>query len=242
MKVGGSLATYLIGSQAGYSRELASILLDAAQTEPVFVDNLAPSTQKSALWNLDFADVAKMNSRYLICPSPPGIRWLIEEQMRPFGIAPRSALVHPSSSIDSSALIGEGTSVNRLVSIASRASIGHHCQVNRNASIGHDCVIDDYVTIGPGATIASGVKLRRGVFIGAGAIIIEGSEIGANSVIGAGSVVICSTPPLSVWVGNPARLIRESDSGYKGFSVAGGSLGQLTSLKRQRETPSSQSG
>jgi len=220
MKVGGSSATYLIGSQAGYSRELASILHDATQTDPVFIDNLAPSTVKSALWELDFADVAQMNSKYLLCPSPPGIRWLIEEQMKPFGIAPRSALVHPSSSIDSSALIGEGTSVNRLVSIASGASIGRHCQVNRNASIGHDCVIEDFVTIGPGAIIASGVVLKRGAFVGAGAVIIEGSEIGANSVVGAGSVVICSIPPLSVWAGNPARTLKESESGFKGFSVA----------------------
>ena len=220
MKAGKSPATYLIGSQAGYSRELASILQDATQTEPVFIDNLAPSTGKSALWNLESTDVAQMNSKYLLCPSPPGIRWLIEEQMKPFGIAPHSALVHPSSSIDSSALLGEGTSVNRLASIASGASLGHHCQVNRNASIGHDCVIEDYVTIGPGATIASGVVLRRGVFVGAGAIIIEGSEIGANSVVGAGSVVICSIPPLSVWAGNPARILKNSDSGFKGFSVA----------------------
>jgi sugar O-acyltransferase (sialic acid O-acetyltransferase NeuD family) len=220
MKVGGSSATYLIGSQAGYSRELASILQDATETEPVYIDNLAQPTGKSALWNLDFADVAQMNTRYLLCPSPPGIRWLIEEQMKPFGIAPRSALVHPSSSVDSSALIGEGTSVNRLVSIASGVSIGHHRQVNRNVSIGHDCVIEDYVTIGPGATIASGVVLGRGVFVGAGAIIIEGSEIGANSVVGAGSVVICSIPSLNVWAGNPARILKDSVSGFKGFSVA----------------------
>jgi maltose O-acetyltransferase len=46
------------------------------------------------------------------------------------------------------------------------------------------------------------------VWIGGGAIILPGVTIGDGVVIGAGSVVTREVPPLSLAVGNPARVIR----------------------------------
>ncbi len=59
----------------------------------------------------------------------------------------------------------------------------------------------DALTKGP-------VNIEDEVWIGYGAIILSGLTIGKGSIIGAGSVVTKSTPPYSIFAGNPARFIR----------------------------------
>jgi len=210
---------FLIGSKAGYSRELRSIVSEALNRDVVLIDNLLAPRNRTDFWGFDPSDFQNMDQNYVLCPSPPGVRWLIEQELAARAVRPHQALLHPSASVDTSSTLSPGTSVNRLVSIGSGTRIGGHCQVNRSASIGHDCRIEDFVTIGPGAIIAGGVTIRSGAFIGAGAVIIEGLEIGSNSVVGAGAVVIRHVAPLTLSAGNPAKLIKKLVSGYKGFSV-----------------------
>lgn len=210
---------FLIGSRARYSGELQGIVRDVLRREATLVDNLSEEDSGAGLWGLPPDTFKALDENFLLCPSPPGIRWLIDQQLSELQIEAREALVHPSASVDCSSYLGLGVSVNRLVAIGFGVSVGRHCQINRSASIGHECHIEDFVTIGPGAIIASGVKIRRGAFVGAGAVIIEGLEIGANSVIGAGSVVIQGVEPLTLHAGNPSKLVKRLVTGYKGFSA-----------------------
>lgn len=60
-----------------------------------------------------------------------------------------------------------------------------------------------------GKESARPVKIGKNVWIGGGAIILPGITIGDNAVIGAGSVVTHDIAPLSVAVGNPARVKRQ---------------------------------
>lgn len=54
------------------------------------------------------------------------------------------------------------------------------------------------------------VVIGGGVFIGANAIIGKDSIIGEGAVIGAGAVVFGQEiPPRTVWVGNPARFLKD---------------------------------
>jgi acetyltransferase-like isoleucine patch superfamily enzyme len=52
------------------------------------------------------------------------------------------------------------------------------------------------------------VVIGDGVFIGTGAMILKGTKIGENSIIGAGAVVSGLIPPGEIWVGNPARFVK----------------------------------
>ena len=53
------------------------------------------------------------------------------------------------------------------------------------------------------------IIIEDGVWIGANAIILKGSKIGRGSIIGAGAVVSGEIPPMSIAVGNPARVVKE---------------------------------
>lgn len=52
------------------------------------------------------------------------------------------------------------------------------------------------------------IRIGDGVWIGGGAIVLPGITIGDGCVVGAGSVVTRDLPPLTLAVGNPARIIR----------------------------------
>jgi acetyltransferase-like isoleucine patch superfamily enzyme len=54
-----------------------------------------------------------------------------------------------------------------------------------------------------------GIVVEDDVWVGANCVILDGVCIGRGSVIGAGAVVTRDIPPLSIAVGNPARVIRK---------------------------------
>uniref|UniRef100_K3X0T4 Maltose/galactoside acetyltransferase domain-containing protein n=1 Tax=Globisporangium ultimum (strain ATCC 200006 / CBS 805.95 / DAOM BR144) TaxID=431595 RepID=K3X0T4_GLOUD len=53
------------------------------------------------------------------------------------------------------------------------------------------------------------ITIGDDVWIGGGAIICPGVTIGNGSVIGAGAVVTKDVPPMCVYAGNPAKLIKK---------------------------------
>jgi galactoside O-acetyltransferase len=52
------------------------------------------------------------------------------------------------------------------------------------------------------------IIIEDGAWIGANATILKGAKIGRGSIIGANAVVTGEIPPMSVAVGNPARVVR----------------------------------
>lgn len=93
-----------------------------------------------------------------------------------------------------------------------RIEIGEYTNIQDGAVLhgdpGQPTVLEDYVTIGHRAVIHS-AHIETGALIGIGAIIINGVRIGAGSIIGAGAVVSKSVPSRSLWVGVPAKPLRD---------------------------------
>lgn len=54
-----------------------------------------------------------------------------------------------------------------------------------------------------------GVVIEEGAFIGAGAVILPGVRIGAFAIVGANAVVTKDVPPGQVWMGIPAKCVRD---------------------------------
>ncbi|MDZ7373706.1 MAG: DapH/DapD/GlmU-related protein [candidate division KSB1 bacterium] len=134
-------------------------------------------------------------------------------------------LVADTAAIRENVTIGEYTIVGRGVTIENLTSIGKKCKLETGCYITAYSVVEDYCFVAPKVTTTNdnylgrteerfkhfkGVTLRRGGRIGGGAVILPGIEIGEDAVVAAGAVVTKNIPPRQVWVGVPARYMKDT--------------------------------
>lgn len=100
--------------------------------------------------------------------------------------------------------------------------IGDNVTIKSGVQVWDGIEIEDNVFIGSNVTFTNDryprsknkvwqlekTIVRRGASIGAGAVVLCGIEIGENAMIGAGSVVTKNVPAGELWVGNPAKYVR----------------------------------
>lgn len=131
------------------------------------------------------------------------VNFIKSKNFNQLAVIDKTALVSSKATIGLSTFVGKNTVINSL------AKIGEGVIINTGAIIEHECVIGDYSHVAPNATLAGNITLGNKVFFGVGAVAKQGISIGDNSIIGAGSVVISDVPANEVWVGNPARKLKE---------------------------------
>lgn len=117
-------------------------------------------------------------------------------------------IIHPSASVSRMTKIGNGTVIFQNVTITSNVEIGNHVIILPGTVISHDCVIGDYTCIAGGVNLSGGIKIGSSCYLGSNCSIKENIVVGDNSLIGMGSVILNDIPKNSVYVGNPARLLR----------------------------------
>lgn len=119
--------------------------------------------------------------------------------------------------------------------IGSNCNICSHCFIENDVVVGDNVtiksgvqlwdglVIENDVFIGPNVTFANDkfprskkypeeflkTRICKGASIGANATILPGIVIGKNAIIGAGSVITKDVPANQLWVGSPAKFVRE---------------------------------
>lgn len=121
------------------------------------------------------------------------------------------------------AVIGDGCNINAQCFIENDVIVGDNVTIKCGVYLWDGIRIGNDVFIGPNVTFTNDKYPRSkqyisefletvvedGASIGAGSVILCGLTIGKNAMIGAGSVVTKSIPPNQLWVGNPARFVRE---------------------------------
>ena len=74
---------------------------------------------------------------------------------------------------------------------------------------GTHTINDDVIRLGGiSESINLPIEIKRGCWIGAGTIILPGITIEEGCVVGAGSVVTRSTEPNGLYIGAPARRVK----------------------------------
>jgi len=131
--------------------------------------------------------------------------------------------------------IGEGTVVKNYVELRKGTRIGKNCYIDSRVSTSGDCTIGDNVTLRYDTIIARGVIVGRNsyicprvmtnnldtgkkqigganigsdCFVGTNSVLQHGITIGNKSIIGSMSFVTKSIPEGEIWVGSPARYMK----------------------------------
>ena len=120
-----------------------------------------------------------------------------------------ATIVHPGASLATTTTVGVGTVILAATVATASVAIGHHVAVMPGVVFTHDNVIDDYATISAGVRLGGGVHIGMGAYVGAGVIVRENIRIGPWAMVGMGSVVTHDVPAGQLWLGTPARYLRE---------------------------------
>lgn len=127
----------------------------------------------------------------------------------------------------------DGSRIGSFVEIQKNSEIGRNCKISSHTFICEGVTIGDNCFIGHGVVFINDnypravneegepesdadwaerfvrTVVEDYVSIGSNATILGNITIGRGAVIGAGSVVTKDVPPHEIWVGNPARRLRE---------------------------------
>lgn len=118
--------------------------------------------------------------------------------------------IHPSAVFGLNVEIEEGTTVMANAVININSKIGKHCIINTGAIVEHENVIGDYVHLSPSVTTSGNVKVAELVHIGTGSKVRNNINISKECTLGVGTVVVKDINETGVYIGAPARKLRDS--------------------------------
>lgn len=148
------------------------------------------------------------DSWFVVAIGPPRLRKSIVSRMESKCPVKFATLVHPGALYSDYVQFGEGSIVSQGCILTTQVFIGRHCLINIGCTISHDGLFGDFCTLAPHVTVSGNVTLGDGVELGAGAVLIEKLSLGSGSFAGAGAVVVKNVPENVLYVGVPARHIK----------------------------------
>ena len=93
--------------------------------------------------------------------------------------------------------------------IAPRTVIGKCSMIKANTNIGHDVKIGDISHVAMGATIVSCVDIGRCSDVAIGSSVLANTKIGDYAMLGAASLATHDIPDGEIWVGSPAKFLKQ---------------------------------
>lgn len=121
------------------------------------------------------------------------------------------SLVSTRAYVSRHAELGENCFVMAGVVIEPGARLGPNNMVWSNATVCHDCTIGRHNFIAAGATLGGHVTIGNRSFLGFGSVVRERQRVGNDVLVGAQSLLLEDTNDLCVYLGSPARLVKNID-------------------------------
>jgi acetyltransferase-like isoleucine patch superfamily enzyme len=124
------------------------------------------------------------------------------------------------------AVIGRDCNFCAQVFVENDVTVGDRVTVKNGVQLWDGVTLEDDVFVGPNVTFTndpfprsgrrpatySRTLVKRGASIGANATILPGIVIGERALVAAGSVVTRDVPPGKIVMGNPARIVGDTES------------------------------
>lgn len=117
-------------------------------------------------------------------------------------------LIHPKAIVSKYIRMGIGNIICAGAVINPMCTLGNHCNINIGCTMGHDIKLESFSTLMPGCNISGNVSVGRGAIIGTNSCVLQNKIIGEGSSVGAGAVVIDNVESYSLYVGIPAKKIK----------------------------------
>jgi len=122
---------------------------------------------------------------------------------------PFGTIIHSTVWVDPTAQIGQGCVVYPGGLIDANVILSENTILNIGCTIAHDSFIGKHCFLSPRVAVAGFVKTGNQCVLGINATVIDNIFIADQVQIGGGAVVIKSIETAGLYVGNPARLVRE---------------------------------
>lgn len=201
----------LIMGCGGHARSVGDIALSIGYKEIIFVDSSARLGEQIFKFDVYKTIPDSIPVGLMVAFPASGDNTLRMQQVKTAIEKKLSiiSLVSPLAYLGESATMGAGTLIAHNTFVGPSVSIGDGCIINTGAVVEHECKIGDYSHISINATIAGRCKIGNRVFVGAGATVIEKIRIADEVVIGAGATVVEDIIEPGVYVGTPAKPIKD---------------------------------
>lgn len=109
--------------------------------------------------------------------------------------------------------IGENVEIGSFTAICrgalSNTIIGNYVKIDNLVHIAHNCIIKKGAFIIACAELSGGVVVEENAWISPNSCINQKLSVGANSIVGLGAVVTKNIPGNTVYVGNPAKKLKD---------------------------------
>jgi UDP-N-acetylbacillosamine N-acetyltransferase len=207
----GSRQGLLILGFGGHARSVADVALAAGYKDLLFIDPNARDGESFLGYPVRHTLPGALPEGWL-CIAAVGDNRRRRSQIDSIREAgwPLATLIAPSATIGAGASVQAGSVIAHHAHIGPMAKIGTGTIVNTAAIVEHDCAIGDYVHVSVNAAVAGRSQLGDLVFLGAGAVVIDAISVGSEITVGAGGVVAESIAEPGVYVGVPARRIKDA--------------------------------
>jgi len=110
--------------------------------------------------------------------------------------------------VDSTANIGENCLILPGVILEPHTVVEDNCFLNSAVTVCHHAHIKAHSILAAGSLIGGYVTIGEASLIGFNATVTELLTVGEETLLGAGSVLLSNTKAYSMYVGAPARMIR----------------------------------
>jgi sugar O-acyltransferase (sialic acid O-acetyltransferase NeuD family) len=116
----------------------------------------------------------------------------------------------PNSDVPNTLNIGIGNYIGSYCKLGEDSKIGDFNFINECTIIAHDTSIGNFNHLAPNVSMGGFSEIKDNNLVGTGAIILPKISILNNNIIGAGSVIIKNIENNGTYVGNPAKLIKNT--------------------------------